>query len=224
MQIDASVIPFMEDSLLSVYLPLLGDRIAVRQFCRQHHSVRQPSSSSRKQLLLQRLKRKLQRDRTSDDDELSDGDKNISDVVSVQKHVEHTGNQYARKGSRTISVGWRNRSTAGHLAQVRFANGGGSRNILVANTATKVDIIAEAKRVFFPTGVSPLGNEAEFQFDLLDARYETVASEATLQSIFEHVKPAGKLRFYMTTRLWSNMAEPTNSLSSVSTSVSTNTY
>jgi len=188
------------------------------QTASQHQTA---SSSNRKQLLLQRLKRKLQRDRKSDDDELSDGDNNISDVVSVQKHAGHTGNQYARKGSRTISVGWCNRNTAGHLAQVRYANGGGSRNIRVTNTATKVDITAEAKRVFFPTGVSPLGNEAEFQFDLLD---ETVDSEATLQSIFEHVKPAGNLRFYMTTRLWSNTAEPTNSLSSASTSVSTNTY
>jgi len=62
----------MGDSVLSAYLPLIGDRVAVRQFCAEqnrqsgrHQSA--SSSSGRRQLLPEQLKAKLKRARSPDE-------------------------------------------------------------------------------------------------------------------------------------------------------------
>ena len=54
-QIDASVVGVMNDDDLADFIPLLGDRIAVRNFCSKTFSYK----PSRKQALLQKLRKKL---------------------------------------------------------------------------------------------------------------------------------------------------------------------
>ena len=150
MQIDVSVIPFMEDSMLSAYIPLLGDRIAVRQFCRQHNRQAAQGSrqqgSSRRHLLLEQLREKLKKRRTSDEEHSSNEDDQPTETTKKPKNV---GNRNARKSTRTITVGWRNITAGGHLMQVRASSGGGTRNIRLPLTATKTDILSEAKKLFF---------------------------------------------------------------------------
>jgi len=191
----------MEDSVLSTYVPLLGDRIAVRQFCREQNrlSSRQPSGSgsSRKFLLLQQLRQKLKKGENEED--LSSGEERSGS--SVSKRPKNIGNKHASKSSRIVSVGWRNvYNKSGHQTQVRAISGGGSRNIRVPITAKKADVIAEAKKLFFPSGESPLGHDSEFSFDLLDARCRVVPDDQTVGEMYATLKLAGYLRFNMTTR------------------------
>ena len=89
---------------------------------------------------------------------------------------------------------------SGHQTQVRAISGGGSRNIRVPITAKKADVIAEAKKLFFPSGESPLGHDSEFSFDLLDARCRVVPDDQTVGEMYATLKLAGYLRFNMTTR------------------------
>jgi len=196
----------MEDSVLSTYLPLLGDRIAVRQFSREcnRQANRQQSASgnSRKHFLLETLKHKLKRSRTTADEQSSsDGD---ADETCRAQRTErkvlpkNIGNQHARKLNRTICVGWLN-NINGHLVQVRSSKGGGTRNLRVPVTAKKTDILAEIQKLFFPAGVSDLGNQSDFAFNLVDVRREVVEENATVASLYEKTRTAGNLRFSMTT-------------------------
>ena len=199
MQIDVTVIPLMEDSMLSTYIPLLGDRVALRQFCRQQSrqaSRQNTSCSSRKHLLLEKLREKLKKSRTSDEDQSCNEDDQPTQTTKKPKNV---GNQNARKSSRVVSVGWRNITTGGHAMQVRGSSGGGTRNIRMPLNATKGDILAEAKKLFFPNGTSSLGCDSDFIFDLIDVRSHVVEHDITVGSMYDTIKPAGNLRFYITT-------------------------
>jgi len=200
MQIDVTVIPLMEDSMLSTYIPLLGDRVAVRQFCKQQNrqASRQQntSGSSRKHLLLEQLREKLKKRRTSDEEQSSNED---DQPIQTTKKLKNVGNQNARKFTRIISVGWRNITAGGHLMQVRASSGGGTRNIRIPLTATKTDILSEAKKLFFPSGTSSLGCDSEFKFNVIDVRGHVVQDYVTIGSMYETMKPAGNLRLYITT-------------------------
>jgi len=190
-QIDVTVIPYMEDSQLSIYLPLLGDRIAVRQFCResQRQSTRQHSASAgsgRKHLLLQQLKEKLKRARPDDCEEAS------------SENVTQTDHPTGTKKFRTVSVGWLI-TVRGRLVQVRANKGGGTRNIRVPAMATKREIVAEAQKLFFPAGVSGIGNQADFAFDLVDVQHCAVSDGVTVASLYDSTRTCGNLRFSITT-------------------------
>ena len=63
---------------------------------------------------------------------------------------------------------WNITAVCGRLVQVRANKGGGTRNIRVPAMATKREIVAEAQKLFFPAGVSGIGNQADFAFDLVD--------------------------------------------------------
>jgi hypothetical protein len=207
-QIDSSIILLMDDSILSKYLPLLGDRIAVRQFCRSNHSAaKAPGSNSRKAVLLQQLKDKLKRQQCHKDaEESSDDEINIKQKTKLRKltpvpryNVVSGSSKNAQKDSRLISVSWKNVSAAGHLYQVRSSQGGGSRNIRVAKKATKAQVISSAKDYFFPNGCSRIGKESDFKFELLDAQHDIVDEKMTMEEIYELVKPTGPLRFHIVT-------------------------
>jgi len=195
-QIDVTVIPFMEDNILSQYVPFLGDRVALRQFCRQHNrpSGSRQQGSSRKHLLLEQLREKLKKRRTSDDEQSSDEGNRSS-----EKKPKNVGNKHACKSSRIIRIGWKNIAPGGHLMQVQGSRGGGTRNIRMSLTATKTDIVSEAKKLFFPNGTSSLGCESEFKFDVIDVRCQVIDNSMTIGCMYETMKPAGSLQFYMTT-------------------------
>jgi len=185
--------------MLSTYIPLLGDRVALWQFCRQQNrqaSRQNISGSSRKHLLLEKLREKLKKSRTSDEEQSSNEDDQPTQTTKKPKNV---GNQNARKTTRIVSVGWRNITTGGYLMQVRGCSGGGTRNIRMPLTATKTDILSEAMKLFFPNGSSSLGCDSEFMFDLIDFRSHVVEDYITVGSMYDTIKPAGNLRFYITT-------------------------
>lgn len=177
----------MGDSVLSAYLPLIGDRVAVRQFCAEqnrqsgrHQSA--SSSSGRRQLLLEQLKAKLKRARSP-----NESTPRASDGLNTTPKSQH-----ARKDSRTISVGWLS-TVGGHLVQVRANRGGGCRNVCLAISATKRDIISAAKTLFFPGGISDLGQASEFGFNLVDVQREIVSDSATIASLYEATRVSGNL-------------------------------
>ena len=58
MQIDATVLEMMDGASLQEFVPLLGDRIALRNFCTKVPES-SDGSSSKKETLLQKLKVKL---------------------------------------------------------------------------------------------------------------------------------------------------------------------
>jgi len=102
------------------------------------------------------------------------------------------------KKFRTVSVGWLNTVT-GRLVQVRANKGGGTRNIRVPAMATKREIVAEAQKLFFPAGVSGIGNQADFAFDLVDVQHCPVSDGVTVASLYDSTRTCGNLRFSITT-------------------------
>jgi hypothetical protein len=183
----------MEDQLLSVYLPLLGDRIAVRSFCHEF-GARKGKSTSKKAQLVERPREKLNKGHMDSDDD---------DVVQKRRVIFpekfSRGKEKKRLTSKTICVGWLHDCGDGSFLQVRQNNGGGSCSLQVPVNANKHDIINEAKALFFPNSLSPLGNQSEFQFDLFDITKQPIKPDATVKDIIYRIHPSGPLCVNMVT-------------------------
>ena len=190
-QIDCTVIPLMDDSLLSRYVPLLGDRIALKEFCKRNETSK--TKNSRKESLLSNLRRKLYLRRGSESDDSSDSSK------KKDKHVYGLENKNALKNTRKIEIGWMSIDTlTNKQKQVRKKKGGGTRKLDIRKDATKEDIMELGKRVFFPGGISPLGPATEFDFQVRDFTEEVIAHSDTVGNMYKNTG-MNILRFYLST-------------------------
>ena len=175
-QTDKLVIGLADDKTLEEYLPLKGDRIAVKGFCRK--LTKDITTIDKKTSLLNSLKRKL----------LENSD---------EAHL--VGNKNTAKKTRKIELGWLNfDSTTNTYKQVRKPRGGGIRQLNVIKEATREDIIRRATDVFFPEGVSKLGPLKVFRCDLRDSTEDMVSPTGTLEEMFTRTAMQ-TLRFYLTT-------------------------
>jgi hypothetical protein len=180
----------MEDNDLKSYLSVFGDRIAVKQYCRNSISGKTSCSEkagTKKELLLGKLRSKLKsRKRTCQLPDDSDGEDSIPWKCL-------SGNTNAQKICRQIELGWINEGK-----QVRAKSGGGTRNVYAQKSAIRNDLLAIAKNLFFPNGVSTFGPLHEFTFDICDFKMTSLNDEVTVAELYENSKMP-KLRFYLTT-------------------------
>ena len=140
----------MDDDTLKTFIPLFGDRIAVRSFCQKD-----PPPPSRKNKLLNTLRRKLKLKRrretvTDTEDEDDFGPSGSSDNRSVKLK----GNRNAQKDIRKIDIGWIDYNYHARIyKQVRKQHGGGTRPISVSKKAGKEDLVKLSKDLFLRTGI-----------------------------------------------------------------------
>ena len=191
LQLDYSVIAIMEDSDLSKYVTLFGDRIAIKQYCRNavcDEKTESNKTGTRKELLLAKLRTKLaSRKRTSA--MLQDAGEGSADHCALKTS---SGNTNAYKKSRLIEMGWLHEGK-----QVRAKNGGGTRSVLVPKSATKQELLVLAKELFFQDG-SKFGQFDEFVTDVCDFKMQPLRDSVSVAEMYENIK-LPKLRVYLAT-------------------------
>ena len=192
----------MDDQSLKEFIPLLGERIALRNFCADsqkspHHN----GNSSKKDTLLDKLRKKLsvKRDpaKCSSNDEDEEG---YSGLSGDNRSSRLKGNQNAKRNERKIDVGWIDYDyTTKRYKQVRKQNGGGTRQLSVSKTLRSSELLAVVQRLFFKDNISCKGDLDEFETELCDFRHQSLLDETTVGKLYSETKMP-VLRFYLKTK------------------------
>lgn len=173
----------MDDNTLESFLPALGDRVALRNYC-DNNNIKQ----SRKLNLLDKLRKKMK---------LGNSSKDIEDIDEAEESGSRgkllIGNKNACKGTRRIEFGWLHNGK-----QVRTKCGGGTRKLVAPKTAGYDDLIKLGKELFFPKGQSKKGSEVSFTFKIFDFQQCEMPHDITVGALYETAK-LGTLRFYLAT-------------------------
>ncbi|KAB0804069.1 hypothetical protein PPYR_01039 [Photinus pyralis] len=175
--IDEATIQVMDEEVFKKYIPRLGDRIAVKNFC-------QRKLLPKKNGLIEKLRQKMAaRNARSDNKGAS------SHVLEPKKH---------RKTTRAIELGFMAfNDTTKQLTQVRLNKGGGTRKVDVDRTSKNKDILEFAKKLFFPNNISKtFGPIENFTISLLDFCKSPVDTDLTVEEMYNETK-VNKLRFYL---------------------------
>ncbi|VEN64120.1 unnamed protein product, partial [Callosobruchus maculatus] len=178
-KIDGTLLLCISSEELSQFIPKLGDRIAIKNFCKE---IRDENKS--KKGLIDRLRSRMintkKRRQTSD----SSDEENKTKNQMFEKNTKKT---------RQIEIGWIHQGK-----QVRTKLGGGTRKTDVPKTARKNDILKIGKDLFFPNNQSTKGPLDNFLVDLKDFKMNTVDSDCDVEEIYRVTK-LSRLRFYFTT-------------------------
>ncbi|XP_061165657.1 uncharacterized protein LOC133174566 [Saccostrea echinata] len=178
----------MSDQELAEYIPVHGDRLRIRKKIGQRGN----EFSKRKNKLLKILHEKLEK-RASGRKRPRDSSSDVEEETMRRPY----GNKNAAKDTRQIEIGWIHK-TYHRYKQVRAKTGGGTRKIMLPKDAMKENIMEEAKRLFFPDGVSPKGPLSKFEFDIWDFSERKFRDNITLNEMYEETKMP-LLRFYLST-------------------------
>ncbi|KAJ8047916.1 hypothetical protein HOLleu_00033 [Holothuria leucospilota] len=175
-KIDWETILVMSDEDLSQFFPTYGDKVAVVSYAKQWERKKQVNA--RKRTLFEKLSQKL----------------------SSKKHqteVDGNMNQNAARQTRKIEIGWIDYNhSKKEYKQVRTKGGGGVRKVSVNKNAKNIDIIREAKNLFFPNGTSLRGKEEEFSFKVMNYQLIEMDNVSTVGDIYKCTK-FSVLRFYL---------------------------
>lgn len=183
-KIDKYVIQAMNNEQLGHYLPLEGDRIAVKTFCK--HLSKDSKIEDRKTSLLNSLRRKLMMKEAGEEE-----------IPLKKSHL--SGNKNAKKFTRKIELGWINFDTISKtFKQVRTKNGGGTRKIDIDKNADVNTIKAIATDLFFRDGKSKLGTVENFHIDVRDYSEEIMINSETVGELYEKTG-INLLRFFLAT-------------------------
>ena len=187
-----NTILLMDETTISLYLPAIGDKLAVKDFCRRNaaNNLYDNSSPGRKNHMLTRLRAKVQaKKRSLDNGELNDGKKSCFE-----------GNKFAEKQTRRLELGWMNwDNDTMSFKQVRAKTGGGIRHLMVEKSINVATLVGLATQLFFPQGLSSKGRLDEFETEMTDFKNYSLQPETTIQEAYECSK-FKILRFYLTTK------------------------
>lgn len=170
---------------LAPYVPALGDRIALINFCKRANGSKSKSS------LFKRLKRKIKKKSSSE----SDSENDIKS--SHKKHSHLLGNSYASKKNRRVDIGWQHFDTKSDMfKQVKEKTGGGVRRLEVNKDTKGEQLLKTAIDLFFPNGKSTHGTVSEVDLELKDFKLGEIDLNSSINDIYEatHVK---LLRLYL---------------------------
>ncbi|KYB24574.1 hypothetical protein TcasGA2_TC031761 [Tribolium castaneum] len=194
-KIDCKVIDVMSDEDLAKIFPVYGDRIAISNYCKNAVS----SCSSRKQSLLDRLRKKINQKRkkknvlSSSDEENEAFPKklNMDKKMSVAMKKQH---------NRFIEIGWLHSEDSGNnFKQVRTRSGGGTRKVNVAQSFKKEDLLKIAIELFFPNGISSKGKISDFKTDVFDFGGNQLNDHYNVEEMYT-VTGLTRLRIYLSTQ------------------------
>lgn len=176
----------MSDTDLEKFLPKLGDRIAVRQYCSREKEANFNDGAICKATLslmdkIRGKKRKL-----------------FGGKSKCSRAVKLNGNTNAVSQKRRFEIGWKDLNEKG-FTQVRQQRGGGTRHLTLNKAATMSEIKDIGTKLFFPNGKSMLGKVEEFEVTLRDHQDETLDPALTLLEVIERFK-LKMLRIYICTK------------------------
>ncbi|KAK3097777.1 hypothetical protein FSP39_013093 [Pinctada imbricata] len=184
----------MNDRELSKFIPLYGDRIALRSFLQKEEANKRRRS---KVTLVTSLRQKLKEMRRS---KTKNTEGSITD--GSDDHEEHDdrnpfkGNQNATKNTRKVKLGIKV-NVDNCFVSVRTKKGGGPRDIQTPKTAKKKDLIEQGKMVYFgSTGHSKLGDVKDYDFDMQNYEEEIFDDKKTVGELYEETG-FSKLTFYL---------------------------
>ena len=191
----------MSNEDLAKYVTKLGDRCAIRRFCAKDNS-QSMKGKAKKSSLLEKLKKKLnKRSGTQQDDSVST---ESEEECQDKRRKTLKGNSNAMKDGRTIKMGWKHFERLEYI-QVRSDKGGGTDDIFVPKSFTKLDLIAKAKSMFFQDGLSSKGHEDDLEFDMADFRSQPLDDTTTIGELFEKTNRRN-LRYYLFTKAKSKVS------------------
>ena len=191
-QVDCGAILSMDDAVLTQFLPAVGDRYAVKDFCR----CRTSHTESRKSSMLERLRSRVRAKSKSLGDS-SHGSSETGQQVATTSHMKD--NRFAQKPTRRIELGWVNYDLVSQsLKQVRAKTGGGIRHLVIDRNSTLDALLQVAHELFFPGGTSMRGEASTFRFSLTDYKYMDSALQETVGSLYDKSKMR-MLRYYLRT-------------------------
>ncbi|XP_071832423.1 uncharacterized protein [Apostichopus japonicus] len=145
--------------------------------------------STRKDKIMERLREKLRlRQR-----------ENRTTEGSTHRSSRMQGNKNAAKAERRVDVGWLHLSKGDTYKQVRIQNGGGIRRLIMPKAMNVSHVLEEAKKLFFPDGLSPKGTLADFKFEMMDVRKLPFVNNPTIEEMYETTK-LSVLRMYISTK------------------------
>ena len=164
-QVDGETIFAVEDHILATYIPALGDRVALR-----NHLIRKsdpPKVKTKRNELFERLKAKM----------LQTEDK--APPRSERQASTSLGSDVRNK-TRKIEIGW-----VHEQKQVRKRKGGGIRSLDVDRSLSKNNTLGIAKCLFFPNGMSQVGQTQDFTVDLLDFKEIPFPDDITVNECYK---------------------------------------
>ena len=180
LQIDIETILGIGDTTLATYVDLLGDRVALRNFCTSTVTESKASKKkSKRAQLFETLRRKLS----------TGGEDGPEDHESSTSSKRTTASR--RKATRRVEFGWIHQEK-----QVRKRQGGGTRKVDVDRTATKEKLLEIGKELFFPQGESTKGPSTDFSFDILDFKETSLPDKISVSECYELFK-IGIVTFYL---------------------------
>ena len=122
----------IDDQTLAGYIPLLGDRVALRNLCSRYMRT-SVKRTIRRGDIFKILKQKM----------LHCDGMDISNTDSTE-YYRKSGKRVERKQSRRVEMGWIH-----NKVQVRKRKGGGTRKLDVRKDADKTELIEIGKQLFF---------------------------------------------------------------------------
>jgi len=115
---------------------------------------------------------------TSSNEEPSSTKRMRLGTLIKQTANERVSKQSSRLQLKCVQMGWYNYDeTKRKYVNVRSAKGGGSRKEKFPNECTAEDILEKMKELFFPNGVSALGNLSEFHTQIGSSKQDLLDSE-----------------------------------------------
>ncbi|CAC5363096.1 unnamed protein product [Mytilus coruscus] len=180
-EIDRDILQAIPDDSLKDYIPLAGDRFVLREFCKK-------GAKTKKTTLIKKLRKRLNIQKVDSD----------SDDEPVKKsHL--IGNSNAWKQTKKVSIGWLNYDvSASQFRQVKEKHGGSTRKFDFHKDEGKDEVLVKGKAVFFPGGVSKIGNMNEFELELRDFSHQLIKSNDTIEELYDKTG-VSMLRFYLST-------------------------
>ncbi|XP_051812335.1 uncharacterized protein LOC110966885 [Acanthochromis polyacanthus] len=193
--IDISLIGEIDDAIMASYIPAYGDRIATRRFCMDKQ--RRGGNETKRLSLFEKLKKKMGTMSNTDSDQDFERE---NTVQSKKMHLR--SNKRAWKTTRKIELGWIHDNR-----QVRKRSGGGTRVLDINKSATKIEILSQAKKLFFHNEKSVMGKWEEFSHDVVDFQEAQVDEDVSVGEYYETHK-FGLLRFYLFTKTLTSEDDP----------------
>lgn len=182
---DIEVISKMSYEELKYFSLTLGDAISVKDFCKSK------ATPTKRESLIEKLKRKLGNKQTSSHANCSQFDSNASTSSGIEYGSRVKKSK--TKISRTIELGWIHNGK-----QLRAISGGGTRKISVPKNWKKEDILTKAVSLFFPDGKSSKGKIERYDKNIFDFQKKELNENLTISEIFE-ITELPVLRFYLST-------------------------
>ncbi|XP_041861569.1 uncharacterized protein LOC121652708 isoform X2 [Melanotaenia boesemani] len=180
-KIDCYAVNDMTDEQLMKYVPKIGDRMAIRQYCRREVAVLEGTTSVSKATasLMSKLNDRRNARRSARD----------------FRGEKLAGNLNALKPERAFQMGLFEEDN-GRCIQIKERRGGGTRHLKAPKSTTMAELIETGKDLFFPNGKSRLGNVSEFKFTMRDFTEEELDPTTTLSQQYEKRK-VRMLRLYL---------------------------